>query len=120
MAESDNFEIQIAFRVTGQGRVGADGIGVWYTAQQPVLGPVSCPFLSCACFFASVEFHQMVVVQWYVSPLSRQNDLGSSVGAETNLSTIRSTVIGTGVRIILVTQTPRKRELSISLPAGDC
>lgn len=40
MAESDHFEIQIAFRVTGQGRVGADGIAVWYTAQQPTLGPV--------------------------------------------------------------------------------
>lgn len=41
MAESDHFEIQVAFRVTGQGRIGADGIAVWYTAQQPILGPVS-------------------------------------------------------------------------------
>uniref|UniRef100_A0A915Q6G0 L-type lectin-like domain-containing protein n=1 Tax=Setaria digitata TaxID=48799 RepID=A0A915Q6G0_9BILA len=40
MAESDHFEIQVAFRVTGQGRIGADGIAVWYTAQQPILGPV--------------------------------------------------------------------------------
>ncbi|CAG9537028.1 unnamed protein product [Cercopithifilaria johnstoni] len=40
MAESDNFEIQVAFRVTGQGRIGADGIAIWYTAQQPTLGPV--------------------------------------------------------------------------------
>ncbi|VDO29336.1 unnamed protein product [Onchocerca flexuosa] len=40
MAESDHFEIQIAFRVTGQGRIGADGIAVWYTAQQPTIGPV--------------------------------------------------------------------------------
>ncbi|MCP9264168.1 Protein ERGIC-53 [Dirofilaria immitis] len=40
MAESDHFEIQVAFRITGQGRIGADGIAVWYTAQQPILGPV--------------------------------------------------------------------------------
>ncbi|VBB27474.1 unnamed protein product [Acanthocheilonema viteae] len=40
MAESDHFEIQVAFRITGQGRIGADGIAVWYTAQQPTLGPV--------------------------------------------------------------------------------
>lgn len=41
MAESDHFEIQVAFRVTGQGRIGADGIAIWYTAQPPTLGPVS-------------------------------------------------------------------------------
>ncbi|VDN40705.1 unnamed protein product, partial [Gongylonema pulchrum] len=41
MGESEHFEIQMAFRVTGQGRIGADGIGVWYTAHQPTLGPVS-------------------------------------------------------------------------------
>lgn len=50
MAESNYFEIQVAFRVTGQGRIGADGIAVWYTAQQPALGPVSkflCNRLIC-------------------------------------------------------------------------
>lgn len=41
MSESDFFEIDVAFRVMGQGRIGADGIGIWYTAQQPALGPVS-------------------------------------------------------------------------------
>lgn len=40
MVESDHFEIHVAFRVTGQGRIGADGIGVWFTAQPPSLGPV--------------------------------------------------------------------------------
>ncbi|VIO95599.1 Legume-like lectin family protein [Brugia malayi] len=40
MAESSHFEVQVAFRVTGQGRIGADGIAIWYTAQQPTLGPV--------------------------------------------------------------------------------
>uniref|UniRef100_A0A0R3RUF0 L-type lectin-like domain-containing protein n=1 Tax=Elaeophora elaphi TaxID=1147741 RepID=A0A0R3RUF0_9BILA len=40
MAESDNFDIEVAFRITGQGRIGADGIAIWYTAQQPTLGPV--------------------------------------------------------------------------------
>ncbi|VDM96758.1 unnamed protein product [Thelazia callipaeda] len=40
MTESDHFEINVAFQITGQGRVGADGIAVWYVAQQPILGPV--------------------------------------------------------------------------------
>ncbi|EFO22212.1 Ile-1 protein [Loa loa] len=40
MAESNHFEVQVAFRVVGQGRIGADGIAIWYTAQQPTLGPV--------------------------------------------------------------------------------
>jgi len=38
--ESENFEIEMAFKVTGQGRVGADGLALWYTAQQGTLGPV--------------------------------------------------------------------------------
>uniref|UniRef100_A0A915B1V6 L-type lectin-like domain-containing protein n=1 Tax=Parascaris univalens TaxID=6257 RepID=A0A915B1V6_PARUN len=40
MIESENFEIEIAFKITGQGRIGADGLAVWYTAQQGTLGPV--------------------------------------------------------------------------------
>ena len=27
--ESENFEIEMAFKVTGQGRVGADGLALW-------------------------------------------------------------------------------------------
>ena len=27
---SDHFEIQMAFKVTGQGRIGADGLALWY------------------------------------------------------------------------------------------
>uniref|UniRef100_A0A183BXI3 L-type lectin-like domain-containing protein n=1 Tax=Globodera pallida TaxID=36090 RepID=A0A183BXI3_GLOPA len=38
--ESDHFELQFAFKVTGQGRVGGDGLAIWYTAQQGNLGPV--------------------------------------------------------------------------------
>lgn len=45
MIESENFEIQAAFKITGQGRVGADGLAIWYTAQQGTLGPVSFIFL---------------------------------------------------------------------------
>ncbi|KAF7637741.1 L-type lectin-like domain-containing protein [Meloidogyne graminicola] len=37
---SDHFEIEVAFKVTGQGRIGADGLAIWYTAQQGTLGPV--------------------------------------------------------------------------------
>lgn len=40
MAESDHFEIDAAFKITGQGRIGADGLAIWYTAQQGTLGPV--------------------------------------------------------------------------------
>lgn len=40
MVESENFEVEIAFRITGQGRIGADGLALWYTAQQGTLGPV--------------------------------------------------------------------------------
>ncbi|XP_072920283.1 protein ERGIC-53 isoform X2 [Hemitrygon akajei] len=36
----ENWEIEITFRVTGRGRVGADGLAVWYTAGQGLDGPV--------------------------------------------------------------------------------
>jgi mannose-binding lectin 1 len=38
--ESENFEIEMQFKVTGQGRIGADGLALWYTAQQGTLGEV--------------------------------------------------------------------------------
>jgi mannose-binding lectin 1 len=38
--ESENFEIEMAFKVTGQGRIGADGLALWYTAAQGTLGEV--------------------------------------------------------------------------------
>uniref|UniRef100_A0AC34GB50 L-type lectin-like domain-containing protein n=1 Tax=Panagrolaimus sp. ES5 TaxID=591445 RepID=A0AC34GB50_9BILA len=38
--ESDSFEIEMEFKVTGQGRIGADGLALWYTAQQGTLGEV--------------------------------------------------------------------------------
>uniref|UniRef100_A0A914MR13 L-type lectin-like domain-containing protein n=1 Tax=Meloidogyne incognita TaxID=6306 RepID=A0A914MR13_MELIC len=37
---SDHFELEIVFKVTGQGRIGADGLAIWYTAQQGTIGPV--------------------------------------------------------------------------------
>ncbi|KAH7728699.1 Ile-1 protein [Aphelenchoides avenae] len=40
MIESENFELEVAFKVTGQGRIGADGLAIWYTAQQGTVGPV--------------------------------------------------------------------------------
>ena len=44
MVEADNFQVEMAFKITGQGRIGADGLALWYTAQQGTLGPVT--FLS--------------------------------------------------------------------------
>ncbi|KAI6208270.1 ERGIC-53-like protein [Aphelenchoides besseyi] len=38
--ESENFELDVAFKVTGQSRIGADGLAIWYTQQQGTLGPV--------------------------------------------------------------------------------
>ncbi|KAL7071216.1 hypothetical protein ACQ4LE_009442 [Meloidogyne hapla] len=37
---SDHFELEVVFKVTGQGRIGADGLAIWYTAQQGTIGPV--------------------------------------------------------------------------------
>lgn len=37
---SDHFELEVALKVTGQGRIGADGMALWYTSQQGTLGPV--------------------------------------------------------------------------------
>ncbi|KAM6471300.1 protein ERGIC-53 [Liasis olivaceus] len=36
----ENWEIEVTFRVTGRGRVGADGLAVWYTEGQGLDGPV--------------------------------------------------------------------------------
>ncbi|CAJ0562863.1 unnamed protein product, partial [Mesorhabditis spiculigera] len=38
--ESEHFEIDVSLKVSGQGRIGADGLGLWYTAGQGTLGPV--------------------------------------------------------------------------------
>ncbi|CAB03169.1 L-type lectin-like domain-containing protein [Caenorhabditis elegans] len=38
--ESENFQVDIALKIGGQGRVGADGLGIWYTSQLGALGPV--------------------------------------------------------------------------------
>ncbi|KAK6728490.1 hypothetical protein RB195_005868 [Necator americanus] len=40
MQESENFQIDVSLKVTGQGRVGADGMAIWYTAQMGSIGPV--------------------------------------------------------------------------------
>lgn len=40
MVESDHWELDVAFKITGQGRIGADGLAIWYTAQQGSVGPV--------------------------------------------------------------------------------
>ncbi|CAJ0962931.1 unnamed protein product, partial [Mesorhabditis belari] len=38
--ESENFQVDVALKVSGQGRIGADGMGLWYTATPGTLGPV--------------------------------------------------------------------------------
>ncbi|KAK5967417.1 L-type lectin domain-containing protein, partial [Trichostrongylus colubriformis] len=40
MTESENFQIDVSLKITGQGRIGADGMAIWYTAQMGSLGPV--------------------------------------------------------------------------------
>ncbi|XGW22170.1 hypothetical protein V3C99_004840 [Haemonchus contortus] len=40
MTESENFQIDVSLKITGQGRIGADGMAIWYTAQMGALGPV--------------------------------------------------------------------------------
>jgi len=34
-------KVEIHFRVTGRGRVGADGLAFWYTENKGIEGPVS-------------------------------------------------------------------------------
>ncbi|XP_075697163.1 protein ERGIC-53 [Rhinoderma darwinii] len=36
----ENWEIDVTFRVTGRGRIGADGLAIWYTATQGLDGNV--------------------------------------------------------------------------------
>ncbi|NXK43023.1 LMAN1 protein, partial [Piprites chloris] len=35
-----HWEVEVTFRVTGRGRVGADGLAVWFTEEQGLEGPV--------------------------------------------------------------------------------
>ena len=37
----DSWEAELQFRVTGRGRIGADGLAFWYTATKGFEGPVS-------------------------------------------------------------------------------
>ncbi|XP_060029937.1 protein ERGIC-53 isoform X2 [Erinaceus europaeus] len=39
-AAFENWEIEVTFRVTGRGRIGADGLAIWYTENQGLEGPV--------------------------------------------------------------------------------
>ncbi|KAG8456798.1 hypothetical protein GDO86_002546 [Hymenochirus boettgeri] len=36
----ENWEVEVTFRVTGRGRIGADGLAIWYTAAQGLDGNV--------------------------------------------------------------------------------
>lgn len=38
--QAEQWIVDMSFKVTGQGRVGADGLALWYTAQPALLGPV--------------------------------------------------------------------------------
>ncbi|VDK53705.1 unnamed protein product [Cylicostephanus goldi] len=40
MQESENFQVDVSLKVAGQGRIGADGMAIWYTAQMGSIGPV--------------------------------------------------------------------------------
>jgi len=37
---SENFELEVTFRVSGRGRIGADGLAIWYTKERGSEGPV--------------------------------------------------------------------------------
>ncbi|XP_044513726.1 protein ERGIC-53 [Gracilinanus agilis] len=39
-AAFENWEVEVTFRVTGRGRIGADGLAIWYTEGQGLEGPV--------------------------------------------------------------------------------
>ncbi|XP_027766788.1 protein ERGIC-53-like [Empidonax traillii] len=36
----EHWEVEVTFRVTGRGRIGADGLAVWFTEEQGLEGPV--------------------------------------------------------------------------------
>ncbi|GMR53563.1 hypothetical protein PMAYCL1PPCAC_23758, partial [Pristionchus mayeri] len=40
MTESENFELEVSLKITGQGRIGADGLAIWFTSQPGTIGPV--------------------------------------------------------------------------------
>lgn len=55
----DNWEVEIVFRVTGRGRIGADGLAFWYTAEKgdysgPVFGS-SDRWVGLGIFFDSFD-----------------------------------------------------------------
>nr|4GKX_A Chain A, Protein ERGIC-53 [Homo sapiens]4GKX_B Chain B, Protein ERGIC-53 [Homo sapiens]4GKX_C Chain C, Protein ERGIC-53 [Homo sapiens]4GKX_D Chain D, Protein ERGIC-53 [Homo sapiens]4GKX_E Chain E, Protein ERGIC-53 [Homo sapiens]4GKX_F Chain F, Protein ERGIC-53 [Homo sapiens]4GKY_A Chain A, Protein ERGIC-53 [Homo sapiens] len=39
-AAFENWEVEVTFRVTGRGRIGADGLAIWYAENQGLEGPV--------------------------------------------------------------------------------
>ncbi|XP_050185931.1 protein ERGIC-53 isoform X2 [Myiozetetes cayanensis] len=39
-AAFEHWEVEVTFRVTGRGRIGADGLAVWFTEEQGLEGPV--------------------------------------------------------------------------------
>eukprot|EP00062_Callorhinchus_milii_P017432 gi/632969817/ref/XP_007901294.1/ PREDICTED: protein ERGIC-53 [Callorhinchus milii] len=54
----EHWETQVTFRVTGRGRVGADGLAIWYTSEQGLDGPVfgaSEPWNGVGIFFDSFD-----------------------------------------------------------------
>jgi mannose-binding lectin 1 len=58
MTNFDWWEVEITFRVTGRGRIGADGLAFWYTAAKGVEGPVfgsSDMWIGLGVFFDSFD-----------------------------------------------------------------
>ncbi|XP_061149861.1 protein ERGIC-53 [Syngnathus typhle] len=39
-ASFENWEAEVTFRVSGRGRMGADGLAIWFTSEQGLQGPV--------------------------------------------------------------------------------
>nr|XP_014342765.1 PREDICTED: protein ERGIC-53-like isoform X2 [Latimeria chalumnae] len=35
-----NWEVEVAFQITGTGRIGADGLAIWFTKERGTIGPV--------------------------------------------------------------------------------
>jgi len=58
MTNFDWWEVELTFRVTGRGRIGADGLAFWYTAAKGVEGPVygsSDQWIGLGVFFDSFD-----------------------------------------------------------------
>ena len=54
----DSWEAELQFRVTGRGRIGADGLAFWYTATKGFEGPVSTLYI-----FGTTMVHELCSIK---------------------------------------------------------